>query len=409
MEKFDKALEWILYIVLFSIFINFKAFFNVGIILLLIISVIKTVKYKTFSKERVFYWYFGVILIGLIANLINGTVGKFLSIERSVFFIPLFLMMNLKLSQFDKVKNSMVYGGIIGAFYSVISYFTPSFLGINTLYQDYRNNGMRMQSFVNVIRWGNLLQILSIYTLQGLQGKKGKVKKMMILFILLLFIFALVINGTRAGMVGVSTGYFILATALLFYFRKKYIYKVLVFLSLIVLLLGYLNIEKPELIERIKSIKSTTNSSNRVRLDLYRAGIKISKENLLVGVGSGNSKKFFNEFIEKQSDEYRLKYYDNTIKVGTGTPFENNYINVLVENGILYFLSLNIFLLVLIMNLIKNIKNINKVDKFSVLVLITTIIGSKIFEFFFPRTDSYIYFIVTYLIFYAYAYIAKKE
>lgn len=210
-------------------------------------------------------------------------------------------------------------------------------------------------------------------------------------------------------MVGVSTGYFILATALLFYFRKKYLYKVLVFLSLIVLLLGYLNIEKPELIERIKSIKSTTNSSNRVRLDLYRAGIKISKENLLVGVGSGNSKKFFNEFIEKQSDEYRLKYYDNTIKVGTGTPFENNYINVLVENGILYFLSLNIFLLVLIMNLIKNIKNINKVDKFSVLVLITTIIGSKIFEFFFPRTDSYIYFIVTYLIFYAYAYIAKKE
>lgn len=400
MEKIDKALEWILYIVLFSIFINFKAFFNVGIILLLIASLIKIIKYRAFSKDKIFYWYFVVMIVGIIANLVNGTLGKFLSIERSIFFIPLFLMMNLKLSHYEKVKKSMIYGGIVGTFYSIISYFTPNFLGIKTLYYDYKTTG-RMQSFVNAIRWGNLLQILSIYPLITFRNKKSKTKKIMLIFLILSFMFALVINGTRAGMVGIAVGALFISIMLMVYFGKKYMKHLLIMFCFFGIFYFILESKRPDLTNRIKSIASTTHPSNRTRLDLYRAGLEISKKNLLFGTGSGTSAIEFENFILNSNKEYKEKYYNNSIKLIPGDPFENNYINMLVENGFIYLISYICFIFYVIVTILKRIRKVEKYKQIKILLILATFIGSKTFAFFFPGTDSYVTFINVFLIFYA--------
>lgn len=408
-KRIDLAIEVLLFIILFSIFINAKAIFNIGLGILVLLGVFKALKYKDIVKEKIFYWYFGVIIIGILVNLIHGTLEDYFSIERSVFFIPLFILINVKLVQFNRIKNSLIYGGLIGVFYSIISYFTPKFFCLKTLYQDYRNNGGRMQSFVNVIRWGNLLQILSTYTLINIVSKKSTIKKILYLVFICLFSFGLIINGTRAGMVGVAVGLVFFGLSLLYFFGKKYLKYILITIIIILLSLSYVGSKKPELIDRVKSIVSTTHPSNKTRLDLYRAGFGIAKNNLLFGTGSGTAPEEFLKFIENSSDEYRNKYYNNSVKIIPGTPFENNYINLLVENGTVYFLYLHGFILLVLMSILKNIKKLDTTDKLKVLVIIATFLGSKGFSFFFPGTDTYVEFINTFLIFYAIGITSKSE
>ena len=193
-KRIDLAIEVLLFIILFSIFINAKAIFNIGLGIVVLLGIFKALKYKDIVKEKLFYWYFGLILIGIITNLINGTIGNFLSLERGIFFIPLFIILNVKQIQLDRIRNSLIYGAIIGSFYSIISYFTPKIFGITTLYDDYRANGNRMQSFSNVIRWGSLLQVVSNLSPINLLKTKKLYKIIFIVFIFIVFLGSLIMN-----------------------------------------------------------------------------------------------------------------------------------------------------------------------------------------------------------------------
>jgi len=210
-------------------------------------------------------------------------------------------------------------------------------------------------------------------------------------------------------MVGVAVGLVFFGLSLLYFFGKKYLKYILITIIILLLSLSYIGSKKPELIDRVKSIVSTTHPSNKTRLDLYRAGFGIAKNNLLFGTGSGTAPEEFLKFIENSSDEYRNKYYNNSVKIIPGTPFENNYINLLVENGTVYFLYLHGFILLVLMSILKNIKKLDTTDKLKVLVIIATFLGSKGFSFFFPGTDTYVEFINTFLIFYAIGITSKSE
>lgn len=401
-KKLEKTIEIILIIMFFSIFMSFKAFLNVGALALLILGIIKVYKSKEWKKEKLFYWYFGAIFIGIVNNLINGRLEEFFSRERSLIYILIFVLLNLKGQQFDKIKNSIIYSGLISAIYSGISYFTPKFLGINTMYNDYRRT-LRMQSFTNLIRWGSLLQILTPFSLINFVEKKGLIKKIMTVLIVLLFLGNIIINGTRAGMVGIFIAFSFLVIALSYIYKNKVMKFLIPAVVIMTLFIGYLGNKNPQLKDRITSITSTTNSSNRVRLDFYKIGFDIIKQHPIMGIGCENSKTAFAEFISKQNPKYLEKYYNNSIAVDSGTPFENNYINLAIENGVVYVFSINLILLLILIKILKRLKNIdNPKEKIKILILISTIIGNKVFIFFFPGTDSYVEFIVIFLMFYAY-------
>lgn len=396
LKKIDKVIEILISILFISIFIDAKGVFNIGVLLIIIIGVLKVVKTKKYNEEQLFFWYLSSLFIGIIANLRNGTIKDFLSNERSLWYFLIFILINLKIEQYEKLKKSIFYSGLVSALYSGISYFTPNFFGINTLKYSYESSG-RMPSFTNVIRWGSLLQILSSFSFIKLLGKKSLTKNVLYFFTILLFLGNILINGTRAGMLGIFGAYLFLLISLLLMFRMKVIRYLVPLILMVSLFISYLGYKNPGLKERVLSITSTTNPSNRIRLDFYKIGWDILKENPLTGHGSKKSKEVFKEFINKQSTEYKEKYYNNSILLRGGTPFENNYINLAIENGIIYVFYTNFVLLLIFIKILISIKN-----KVKILIILATILGNKIFVFFFPGTDSYVEFIICYLIFYAY-------
>ena len=54
--------------------------------------------------------------------------------------------------------------------------------------------------------------------------------------------------------------------------------------------------------ERVISIFDLNkNISNQVRIDFWKTGIDILKESNYIGVGSGNSLEYFENFIDRQN------------------------------------------------------------------------------------------------------------
>ena len=79
-------------------------------------------------------------------------------------------------------------------------------------------------------------------------------------------------------------------------------------------------------------------------LGYWKIGTDMILENRGLGIGSYNSTEEFEKYIVKQPLEYQKKYY----KYHEGTPFENSYINIAIENGLLYliyFITIQIIIL----------------------------------------------------------------
>lgn len=407
-RNFDRAVTINIIILIFSIFFEAKGIFNLGILTLLIFSVYKIAKRKDFSKEKLLIFYFMGIFIGIISNIPNGTVGDFLSNERSLIYILIFLMLNIEKEKFDKIKDYIIIAGVIPSFYSFISYYTPKFWGINTLYHDYRAIGNRMQSFVNLIRWGSLLQVLTSFNIIKLVENHKSYKAILVILLEVLFVFVLLLNGTRAGLVGLIISLsFVFISLSLIYRKKVYKYLLLIILSLS-LFIGYVFIKNPVLKERVMSITSTTHLSNRIRLDFYKIGWDVIKERP-IGYGSDRVAFVFEEFMKKQNESYKEKYYNGSISTGSGTPFENNYINLAVENGVTYVIYINLIFLLIIVKLFRKMSGLKNKEKIKILIIIGTLLGQKAFTFFFPGTDSYVDFIFVFLMFYAFALVKNKE
>ena len=140
--KFVKKhfIEIIISLLLFAAFMS-KGIFNLLFFSLVLITIYKVFRTKDIYKEKIFFWYLGLIGLGIISNLLNsGTRGisKFLDSERSLLYVLVFVLLNLSLKQFERTKNWILIGGISSALYSGISYFTPQFLGITTVYKEYQ-------------------------------------------------------------------------------------------------------------------------------------------------------------------------------------------------------------------------------------------------------------------------------
>lgn len=405
---FDRIVMINIVILIFSIFFEAKGIFNLGILTLLILSVYKIVRRRDLNKEKLLIFYFLGFFIGIISNIPNGTVGKFLSNERSLIYILIFLMLNMEKKKFERIKDCIIFAGIIPSFYSFISYYTPKFFGINTLYNDYRAIGNRMQSFVNLIRWGSLLQVLTSFNIIKLVENHKNYKAIIVVLLEILFFFVLLLNGTRAGLVGLIVSLsFVFISLILIYRKKVYKYLLLIILSLS-LFIGYVFIKNPVLKERVMSITSTTHISNRIRLDFYKIGWDVIKERP-IGYGSDKVAFVFEEFMKKQNESYREKYYNGSISTGSGTPFENNYINLAVENGITYVIYMNLIFLFIVIKLLIKMNGLKNREKIKLLIIIGTLLGQKAFVFFFPGTDSYVDFIFVILIFYAFTLVKNEE
>ena len=158
----ENFVEIVFGLALFCVFVS-KSLFNVFWIVLALIGLTRFFMKKKICKERIFYWYLGLIPIGIISNTMSSGIkgiGYFLASEKNLLIILVFIFLNLELKQYNKLLVWLGSGALLGGLYSGISYFTDSFLGMKTVYLEYQST-KKMASFQNTIKWSRLLQIIN--------------------------------------------------------------------------------------------------------------------------------------------------------------------------------------------------------------------------------------------------------
>lgn len=406
--KFVKKhfIEIIISLLLFAAFMS-KGIFNLLFFSLVLTTIYKVYRTKDIYKEKIFFWYLVLIGLGIISNLLNsGTRGisKFLDSERSLLYVLVFVLLNLSLKQFERTKNWILIGGISSALYSGISYFTPQFLGITTVYKEYQKTH-KMPSFQNGIRWARLLQIMVVFSFFNLEKMKKKVYKLGFVVLAVYFVWNIIINGQRAAILGAIISMLVFFFMYVFSLKKDKLTYIITIIILTIALGISVSHENKMLKERVISIFDINkNISNRVRLGYWKIGIDMLEESHYLGIGSGqigdgNSKGEFKKFIAQKPKKYQKKYYQNH----EGTPFENNYINLAVENGLIYLVYLIIIQGFILVKIFKNyLETEDRDKKIKLMSIFSILVGDRVFMFFYPRTDSYVEFIIVFLMFYGY-------
>ena len=388
-------------LLLLSVFIS-KSFFNGFSIILVLLSIVKVYKKREIYIKRELVLYTLIPLMGIICNLINskldGVKGYF-DVERGMIYSLIFLFLNLSLVEYERIKNWIMFGGVFSALYSGVSYITPEFLGIKTYYSEYKRT-QKMASFQNPIRWARLLQIMASFSFINLEFVKKRVYKLGFVFLSIYFIWNIVINGQRAAILGALISMTIFFFMYIFSLKKNRVKHIFEIITVVIILGFSITYSNKMIKERVISIFDLNkNISNQVRIDFWKTGIDILKESNYIGVGSGNSLEYFENFINRQNINYQKKYY----KYHEGTAFENNYLNIVIENGLGYlFYFLLVHFLILRGIFIGYLKENCKDKKIKLMIIFSLIIGDRIFMFFYPGTDTYIEFLITFLIFYAY-------
>lgn len=385
---------------LFCVFVS-KSLFNVFWIILALIGFSRFFKKKQIYKEKIFYWYLGLIPIGIVSNIMSSGIkgiGYFFASEKNLLIILIFILLNLELKQYNKLLLWFGSGALLAGFYSGISYFTDSFLGMKTMHLEYQNT-KKMPSFQNVIKWSRLLQILNAINI-GRIFLFEKLKRFFPLCIFIFFIWITLINGQRAGMISSIVSLSLFVMIYIFNERKSKIRDILIFLTLITVLSFTVYKSTGFFKDRLTSIVDVEKDiSNRIRIGYWKIGMDMILENRGLGIGSYNSTEEFEKYIVKQPLEYQKKYY----KYHEGLPFENSYINLALENGVIYLVYLLIMQIIILTKIFNAyLKENEKNRRIVFLSIFSLIIGDRIFIFFYTGSDIYVEFIITFLMFYAF-------
>ena len=385
---------------LFCVFVS-KSLFNVFWIVLALIGITKFIKKNKIYTEKVFYWYLGLIPIGIVSNIVSSGakgIGYFLASEKNLFIILVFIFLNLELKQYNNLIKWLGSGVLLAGLYSGISYFTDSFFGMKTMYLEYQNT-KKMASFQNAIKWSRLLQIINVMNM-GLIFSYKKFKRFLPIGIFIFFIWVTLINGQRAGMISSIISLTLFVIIYIFNERKSKMKDISIFLIVIITLSFSVYKSSGFFKERLTSIIDVEKDiSNKIRIGYWKIGTDMIIDNKGLGIGSYNSTEEFEKYIIKKPLDYQKKYY----KYHEGLPFENSYINLALENGILYLIYLIVMQILILLKIFNAYLKENKKERrIVILSIFSLIIGDRIFIFFYTGSDIYVEFIITFLMFYAF-------
>lgn len=396
----ENFVEIVFGLALFCVFVS-KSLFNVFWIVLALIGLTRFFMKKKICKERIFYWYLGLIPIGIISNTMSSGIkgiGYFLASEKNLLIILVFIFLNLELKQYNKLLVWLGSGALLGGLYSGISYFTDSILGMKTVYLEYQST-KKMASFQNAIKWSRLLQIINTINI-GLIFLFRNLKRIFPIGIFIFFIWISLINGQRAGMLSSIISLSLFVIIYIFNERKSKIKDISIFLIVIITLSFSVYKSSGFFKERLTSIIDVEKDiSNKIRIGYWKIGTDMIIDNKGLGIGSYNSTEEFEKYIVKKPLDYQKKYY----KYHEGLPFENSYINLALENGILYLIYLIVIQILILVKIFNAYLKENKKERRIVfLSIFSLIIGDRIFIFFYTGSDIYVEFIITFLMFYAF-------
>ncbi|MGL5458241.1 MAG: O-antigen ligase family protein [Cetobacterium sp.] len=337
-ESYYKLEEFLLYLIGLCLFLDFEY-----TKILASIVIIDLIVRKIFFKEslncgnenikKIIIWF---LIIGIFWNFLGGMSYKsarnFLKISRYIPF--LFFLYPL----FEKSKKYLERFLL----FSLGSYLI---LLVNVIKEyDYTKPWIRVEGIEGISTTGNVGSIVALFTFGLFLKEKSVLKKIVYFIIYMSGIFITVATNGRAPFLSIVIGTIILLCLEIYSnFSFKKIVSILGLLIIGTFIgLSYL----PEnTIDRFKTTfhteKTDKNTSNGLRIEMWKIGIKRVKENPIFGSGTKYDKEnLFRKFVEELPDntEVDRNYKYQLLNLGFNDA-HNMYINAAVDNGI-YVLSL---------------------------------------------------------------------
>lgn len=300
-----------------------KAAVNISGALLILVSLIYfgifLEKKKFFKKNRYLHFILLPVLLGTVLSLfsLDGLDAPYHFLNKYKFLVLFF-----PLSLFVQTRKQLLC--LFGAL--ILSAIAATGYGLYTTHAP-----CKLLSFHPPGRFANMLIVVTLIPLVGFflispSKRLHKISaKTIFLILTLFFICCLVFTWQRGSWVG----FFFAIVIFSLFFRKK-----LIMLLLIGIIAFYMAPNDTRLKKEICSIPQIhDNRSNVVRWQLWHTGLDFLPNHLFFGTGSDNFIEPFRSFFHSQP-----KPYQKTYRYADQHPhLHNSYLQILGENGLIYF------------------------------------------------------------------------
>lgn len=395
-ELFKKLTIFFMILFTACFYITTAGFFiSWGLLAILAFTAFLIFKKVPYSKKDLWFLILAYPL-GAFLNLFsesgfNGTLG-FMEFDVQVLTLLILMILNPSRKTFKYIVYSVAIAGVIASFYSFYLRLSPEYY--TEIYNQPTSTVLwRLRSLRTIINWGEALQFGVIIILSAIFWHKQKVYKLIFSIILGMMLIALFFSGSRSGALSVVVGFSIMVV---FFLNKKLI---VIFSILLITLMTLVYTYKDNYIgSRYYSLVDVkSNSSNVVRLAAWKEGFNIAKEVGLTGVGVNGIYEHTKQRKLSFSEEERAKWETN-FPTGQDT-FENSYLNVLVQNGIFYFLYFFGFIFYFMIKYGLRLRKLREKDKYLAVGIYASLVAFLVSAFFFGSIEgssSFFFFFLLY-------------
>lgn len=306
-----------------------------------------------------------LFLIYALSILYSDNVGEGMKvIESKLSFIILPLIFSTQTKNIKKNLNTclrfFIYGCIIVALFSLswatYSYIKPVFvlidgreynLGLNYFYYAQLTNTLHptyLSMYFN-------FSLLALYYLI----KTGEIKlDFKWIFSILLFTIFIFLLSSKAGWISL---FLIAFYVILNILQRKYIFSIILIVSISASLFYFLNINAPGHSQRITAAKESvsqaesssdlkkSNDGTASRILVWQAAIEVIRANFLIGAGAGDTKS---TMLKKYKENGMVHEYEQKLNA------HNQYLNTFIALGVFGFLILLSCLLIPLIYAINN-------------------------------------------------------
>lgn len=338
---------------------------------LAIVFIVFCIKNNKFPECPGFFKYFLLyILFTLISTIfsLNPLVSIKDNKELVIFLlIPIFILM-------INSKKRLIYS----IFTVLISSLISSLLGIYTTLKQGSSLDHRLKGFTSHwMTYSGLLMLAFVFFFIYFFYERIKKKKLFIFISLISILASVLFSLTRSVWIGIIVS----ISAFIIYYKPKVLYFAIPIVVVLVIVLP-----KP-VQNRFYSIFDMNNATNKDRIFMYETGFNIFKKYPLFGIGANNLN--INIYRENMPEEAK----------NINPHLHNNFLQILIERGIITLISLILGFISIFINLIKKIKNslnLEKIVSIAGLFVFISFIVAGLFEYNFG--DSEIKFLIFYFL-----------
>ncbi len=321
-----------------------------NLLVLLSLFYLKKKREPLSAEEKTFLWicaaYFSMYIVAAVANGWGPVQTRYLGTElRFLMIIPVYILVR---RYPDNIKW-LLYGAVLGGFFMLAQAAYDVFIaGHSTALGVYSKNII-----------GPFAVLTAFWCLYLLLMNRHKLNRKVSVIILLSVISALVaagLSGSRGGYVGfIITGF----ACVLFFSKPRWMFLSLAGIALIVFAfyknIGIVEQGVDNAVSELQAYYNTKNhikdasssTSTGVRLEMYRTGLMVIKDNLLFGIGPGNYKSRIESYIAEGKASPEVAKFSHP---------HNTFFEVTIAKGIFGLLTVLLLFFYPVYIYIKNYK-----------------------------------------------------